>query len=214
MMDGLARIRERLRGGRSGGSESGMPPAPDDRLRRVLGEAAATRRSGGGSGSAGRDDRLGRVLGDATVARRRRIAELSAVAGVLVVVVAFVGATVAMRRSDTASPDGPGLPAPSEVAAPLTDSPMPSPSLDPEATGAGRSAPGRPGRSGPSLPMPPTSGGVTVTPAPGTTRVSAPAPSVTTPAPPPVTTTPPPSPPETTTPAPTETPTTEPPTVP
>jgi hypothetical protein len=179
-----------------------------DGLARVRERVDALRgRSGDGSG--------GRyVLLPSGAGRRRRLAEVGAVAGVVVVVLAFVGATMAMRSSSAPStPDGPGLPAPAEFseqhsgpAAP----PGPSTTVAlPEPTGADRTGRGRPlpsaaGTSGPS--------GTPTLPAP-TTRVSASVPPVTRPpvvTTPPVTTTPPPVT-ESPTPSPTPSPTTDPP---
>ncbi|HST65205.1 MAG TPA: hypothetical protein VLM05_08450, partial [Mycobacteriales bacterium] len=58
---------------------------------------------------------------------RRRMAELGAVAGVVVVVAAFVGAAIALRPSSAPSaPTGPGLPAPTEFSVQQSLSPSPS----------------------------------------------------------------------------------------
>jgi hypothetical protein len=57
------------------------------------------------------------VLLPAGSGRRRRLAEIGAAAGAVLVVLAFVGATVALRPTSSSSPqpDTPGLPAPTEA---------------------------------------------------------------------------------------------------
>lgn len=158
------------------------------------------------------EDRLGDVLDRAGAVRRRRYAELGAAAGVVVVSLALVGATVSLGRTDR-SPAGPGLPAPSEVSGEVTDggSPTPAPGpvrpADPTRTGvaspSGGGLLGRPtvGTGGARLPL------TTRASAPMVTTTTTPRPSVATTRPttsptlPSTTTTPPPTtPPPTTTP--------------
>lgn len=118
------------------------------------------------------EDRLGDVLGRAGAVRRRRYAELGAAAGVVVVSLALVGATVSLGRVDR-SPAEPGLPAPNEVSAEITDGSSPTPAPGPvRPADPTRSAAGNPSRGG--LPNRPTStpGGTRIPP---TNRVSAPA---------------------------------------
>jgi hypothetical protein len=147
------------------------------------------------------------VLLPAGSGRRRRLAEVGAAAGAVVVVLAFVGATVALRPTSSSSPqpDTPGLPAPTEAvhsptgsSAPATSSASAMPTDEP--TGA---APQRTTRYTPSA----TATAAPTTPAP-TSTASTPPPRTTPPR-----TTPPPS--ATATPSPTlsptPTPTTEPP---
>lgn len=179
-----------------------------DGLARVRERVGALRGRDGGSG-----DRY--VLLPTGTGRRRRLAEIGAVAGVVVVVVAFVGATMALRSSSAPPrPDGPGLPAPSEFAVPQSGSPAPSGStttvVQPGSTGSVPTGRGRP------LPSATATDGPTGTPtlpAPGTTRASLPVPPVTKPpGPTPTTTSPaPPTPTETATTSPTPEPTTDPP---
>ena len=178
-----------------------------DGLARVRERVGALRGRGGGSG-----DRY--VLLPSGAGRNRRLAELGAVAGVVVVVVAFVSAAMALRPSSSPSaPPGPGLPAPTEFGVRLSGSPSPSGTsvtfVPPGPTGADPTARDRP--------VPTASGTFTPTGTPTsgapTTRASATVPPVT--RPPVVTPTPtPPSPtptPTTTSPSPTVDPTTDPP---
>lgn len=126
---------------------------------------------------------------------RRRVAEVGAIAGVAVVVLAFVGATVALRPASapTPGPDGPGLPAPAEVVGTEPGTATPS----------GTSTVVVPGRPDPTStsPWPDRTGspsasptGTPTSPAPGTTRAPAPGATSTVPVPPTVTVSPTPSP--------------------
>ena len=140
---------------------------------------------------------------------RRRLAEAGAAAGVVVVGLALVGATLAFGRPESAAP-GPGLPAPVESVAgadPVGPSTVSQPDRGSTATS---SAPTRiPSRPAPPV-YEPTASAVTTPSAPPTTTVSAPVrpttPRPTTPSP-----TPTPTPSPTTTPTPTPEPTTDPP---
>jgi hypothetical protein len=176
-----------------------------DGLARVRERVAALR----GADSSGSRDRY--VLLPADAGRRRRLAEIGAVVGIVVVVAAFVGATVALRPTSSSSPqpDGPGLPAPTEVVSSAAGSTAPASSPTPSAL-PGRPT-GEPERTGYRPPSPTaTDPGGPTTPAP-TTRVSAPVPPRTTPprTTPPASPTASPSPSETASPSPS--PTTEPP---
>jgi hypothetical protein len=172
-----------------------------DGLTRVRARVAALRGRGGGSG-----DRY--ELLPSGAGRNRRLAELGAVAGVVVVVVAFVGAAIALRPSAAPSgPSGPGLPAPTEFSVQQSLSPSPSGTsvtfVPPGPTGSDPTGRGRP------LPSSTFSAGPTGAPtsAAPTTRASATVPPKTKP---PVVT-PPPSPASpSVTPTPTPTPTVEP----
>ena len=148
------------------------------------------------------------VLLPAGSGRRRRLAEIGAAVGAVVVVLAFVGATVALRPTSSSSPqpDTPGLPAPTEAvhsptgsSATASSSATAMPTDHPTAA-----APSRATRYTPSA----TATGSPTTPAPSS-KASTPAPPRTT-AP---RTTPPPSPTVSPSPSPTPspTPTTEPP---
>ena len=127
---------------------------------------------------------------------RRRVAEVGAVAGAVVVVLAFVGATVALRPSSAPTPDrgGPGLPAPAEVvgtgprtAVPSgTSSTVPVPGRQDPSTAASW-----PGRTGSASPTP---SGTPRSPAPDPTRAPAPGPTSTVPTRPTPTVSPTPSP--------------------
>lgn len=171
-----------------------------DGLARVR-ERVSTLRGGGDSPAR---DRY--VLLPAGSGRRRRLAEIGAAAGAVVVVLAFVGATVALRPTSSPQPDTPGLPAPTESMQSVSPSSAPAtPSTS--AVPNGRPTAGAPPQTTRYTPS------VTAT-APATTP--APTTTATTPAPPrttPPRTTPPPSATPTTTPTatPTATPTTEPP---
>jgi hypothetical protein len=119
------------------------------------------------------------VLLPAGAGRRRRIAEVSTVAGVVVIVLAFVGVTVALRPSSSAQPDGPGLPAPTEAVSSLVGSPsasVPSTSV-PVPTGPG--APVNTGRFTPTATA--TGTGCASPTATPTTRASVSSPPRTTP---------------------------------
>jgi molecular chaperone DnaK len=140
----------------------------------------------------------------------RRLAEVGAAAGVAVVVLAFVGAAMAMGGGDDGG-EAPGLPAPYENSAgeggalpgPVTTT---APSVAPSTT-----ATGRPASTGVYVPRPTMSPTTTSpVPAPTTSRASVPVTTTKpgTPTPPPATTTPPPV---TVTPTPTATDTTTPP---
>ena len=98
-----------------------------DGLARVR-ERVATLR---GRDSSGSRDRY--VLLPAGTGRRRRLTELGAAAGIVVVVLAFVGATVALRPTSSPSPqpDGPGLPVPTEVVRSAAESTAPASSSAP-----------------------------------------------------------------------------------
>jgi hypothetical protein len=163
----------------------------------------------------GRDGRTGNryVLLPAGAGRRRRIAEVGAVAGAVVVVLAFVGATVALRPSSSSSPkpDGPGLPVPTEAVSSVPGSPSAPPSStavtvpvdpsDPVSTGRFTPTPTATGTgsASPTGPAPTTRASVTAPPhttPPHTTASSTPTPTAT--------------PTDTSTPTPTETPTTDP----
>lgn len=155
-----------------------------DGLARVRERAGALRGRGAGSG-----DRY--VLLPSGEGRNRRLAELGAVAGVVVIVVAFVSAAIALRPSSSAptGPPGPGLPAPTEFSVQQSLSPSPSGTsvtyVPPERTGSAPTV-GRPLPSA-TLSAEPTG---TPTSAAPPTRASATVPPVTKP---PVVTTPPPS---------------------
>ena len=139
-------------------------------------------RPGRGEVLAGLGARLSRMLPD-EARGRRRVAEVGAVAGVAIVVLALVGATVALRPTSAppTTPEGPGLPVPVEVLTPASTSAAP--------TGTASSSPvivvpGPTGRT-PYEPLPtrrrlPTVSGSPTSPAPSTSRASAP---VTTPPP-------------------------------
>ena len=79
-----------------------------DGLARVRDRVATLR----GRDSTGSGDRY--VLLPSGAGRRRRLAEIGAAVGIVVVVLAFVGVTMALRPTSSSSqqPDGPGLPAP------------------------------------------------------------------------------------------------------
>ena len=154
-----------------------------DGLARVRERVGSLRRRGG---SGDRD-----VLLPSGAGRDRRLAELGAVAGVVVVVVAFVGAAMALRPSSApAGPSGPGLPAPTEFGVQQSLSPSPSGTsvtfVPPGPTSTDPTGRGRP------LPTTRYSSGPTGTPSSSapTTRASATVPPVTKP---PVVTPPPPS---------------------
>jgi hypothetical protein len=148
------------------------------------------------------------VLLPAGSGRRRRLAEIGAAVGAVVVVLAFVGATMALRPTSSSSPqpDTPGLPAPTEAVHPPTGSSS-STSSSPTAVATNRptgAAPPQTTRFTPSatataLPTTPAASSKASTPAPPRTT----APRTT--APPSATVSPSPSP------SPTPTPTTEPP---
>ncbi|HEV7654030.1 MAG TPA: hypothetical protein VGP36_04720 [Mycobacteriales bacterium] len=173
-----------------------------DGLARVRERVDALRGRDGGSG-----DRY--VLLSPGAGRRRRVAEVSAMAGVGVVVLALVGATIALRPSSSAppAPNGPGLPVPAE----FTESPSSTPSASssvivvPGPTGGSfpqrpRSSSAPSGSSTPTAPAATTRASATVPPATHPTVTTPPA---TTPVPPPTTVPP--------TVPPTDEPTTEPP---
>ena len=148
------------------------------------------------------------VLLPAGPGRRRRLAEIGAAAGAVVVVLAFVGATVALRPTSSPQPDTPGLPAPTESLQSVSPSSA-SATASTSAVPTGRPTAGAPPQTTRYTPSVPAAAAAT-TPAP------APTPTATTPAPPrttPPRTTPPPSatPTATATATPTATPTTEPP---
>lgn len=156
-----------------------------DGLARVR-ERVSTLRGRGDSAS---QDRY--VLLPAGAGRRRRLAEIGAAAGAVLVVLAFVGATVALRPTSSSAPqpDAPGLPAPTEA----VQSPIGS--TTPAGSSAPAVSPDRPHGTAPSraTPYPPPAASATVT---ATATAPAPATSASTPAPPGTTaphTTPPPS---------------------
>ena len=93
-----------------------------DGLARVRERVGALR----GQDSSGARDRY--VLLPSGAGRRRRLAEVGAAVGIVVVVLAFVGATVALRPTSSSSPepDGPGLPAPTEIVRSSTGSTAPA----------------------------------------------------------------------------------------
>ncbi len=147
------------------------------------------------------------VLLPAGARRRRRLAEIGAAVGAVVVVLAFVGATVALRPTSSSSPqpDTPGLPAPTEAADSPTESTAPAnssaPAVPPDrSTGA---VPARTTRYTPtpsatataspttpaptteaSIPSPPRTTAPRTTPPPSPTVSPSPSPSVTTTPPP------------------------------
>jgi hypothetical protein len=146
------------------------------------------------------------VLLPAGSGRRRRLAEIGAAAGAVVVVLAFVGATVALRPTSSPQPDTPGLPAPTESLPSVSPSSAPA-TASTSAVPTGRPTVGAPPQTTRYTPSA-TAAAPATTPAP-TTTATTPAPPRTTPP----RTTPPPSATPTTTPTatPTATPTTEPP---
>ncbi len=124
------------------------------------------------------DDRLGDVVGRAAAAHRRRLAELSAAASMVIVSLALIGATVALGRANRTQ-DAPSLPAPAEPTASVLDS-SPSPGLSPFHT---RPTTGRPTVVIPARPVGSARRtGLGIAPVPASTRrASAPAPAATTP---------------------------------
>jgi hypothetical protein len=150
LADGLARVRERM----------------------------STLRGRGEPGESAARDRY--VLLPAGAGRRRRLAEIGAAAGAVVVVLAFVGATVALRPTSSSSPEPntPGLPAPTESVQSSSGSSAPASSPAPAAPTA---------RPTGGLPLPTTryTPGATATASPTTpaptTKPAKPAPPRTTP---------------------------------
>jgi hypothetical protein len=173
-----------------------------DGLARIR-ERVSTLRVRGNSAS---QDRY--VLLSGGAGRRRRLAEIGAAVGAVVVVLAFVGATVALRPTSSSAPqpDAPGLPAPTEAVQSPVGSTTPAGSSVPAVS------PDRPARTAPSRTTPYTPPGAsatatatTTTPAPTTSTTTAP-PRTTAPRttpPPSATASPAPTTPSTTTPTPT-----------
>ena len=188
MKDGLGRRRERS-----------DDEAPADRYVLLPGRTGLRRflpnLSGPGAALSRVVPGLNRLLPAGRPARQRQMAEVGAVAGVAVVVLALVGATVMLRPSSSPPPDptGPGLPARPGggprgpgAAAPSGSS---SPVLVPGPSGRAPSYSARPLPTGsPAY----TATATATTPAPGTSP--APAPGPTTSVPPSATVPPPPSP--------------------
>ena len=105
--------------------------------------------------------------------RRRRLAEIGAAVGAVVVVLAFVGATVALRPTSSSSPqpDTPGLPAPTEVVqSPTGSSATPSSSATAVATDRPTGA-APPRTTAPRTTAPPSA---TVSPSPSPTPTPTP----------------------------------------
>jgi hypothetical protein len=171
-----------------------------DGLARVRERVSTVR---GNGDSPGRDRY---VLLPAGSGRRRRLAEIGAAAGAVVVVLAFVGATVALRPTSSPQPDTPGLPAPTESLPSVSPSSAPA-TASTSAVPIGRPTVGAPPQTTRYTPSA-TATAPATTPAP-TTTATTPAPPRTTPP----RTTPPPSATPTATPTatPSATPTTEPP---
>ena len=145
---------------------------------------------------AGRDDPTGSryVLVPGGTGRRRRMAEVGAVAGIAVVVLAFVGATAVLRPSSapTPAPSAPGLPVPTEMSGAPTALPPASSESSPVPVPAATGLPTAVGRR-PVTPTATSEPPPATTPAPATTRAPAPGSTPTATPTPPVTSSPAPS---------------------
>jgi hypothetical protein len=136
------------------------------------------------------DEELAPVVPAGPVRDRRRLAELGAVAGVVAVMLAFVGAAMALGRDDDPG-DAPGLPAPYETAAGGTGQPPgPVTTTGTSAAPGPTSSPQRPSATWVPVPgrtvYPSSTVSLTTAPAPTTSRASAtasPRPGPSTPAP-------------------------------
>jgi len=188
LLDRLRALRDRVR------RDSG--DATDRRLGPLLG---APRHN---PGEPAQDRRPGAALGVPSVGRRR-LAELGAAVGVVLVALVLVGVTLTVGRSDTAPP-GPGLPVPAEELVQTTSSTGPSsvPKPGPGSTASFSPVARIPGRPAQTVPVPIASGATTPA-APPTTRVSVPVPP---PTPRPTTASPSPSPTPSPSPSPSESP--------